>query len=56
MASPGIAYSALRLTSGAWNEASPRFVLHTGAHQGSLGTRIALGFILRTGALQESLE
>ena len=42
-ASPGIVYSALVLTRGAWNEASPRIVLRTGAHQGSLGTRRAQG-------------
>ena len=42
-ASPGIVYSALVLTREAWNEASPRIVLRTGAHQGSLGTRRAQG-------------
>ena len=42
-ASPGIAYSALVLSRGTWNEASPGLILCSGAHQGSLGTRIALG-------------
>ena len=42
-ASHGIVYSAMVLTRGAWNEASPRIVLRTGAHQGSLGTRLAQG-------------
>ena len=31
------------LSRGAWNEASPGVILCTGAHQGSLGTRLALG-------------
>ena len=43
MASHGILYSALVLSRETWNEASPGLILCTGAHQGSLGTRLALG-------------
>ena len=41
-ASPGIAYSTLVLSRGTWNEACPGLILCTGAHQGSLGMRLAL--------------
>ena len=49
-------YSVLVLTRAAWNAVSPGIVLCTGAHQGNLGTRLAMGvnsvlrLVLRTGA------
>ena len=36
-------YSVLVLTSAAWNAVSPGNVLRTGAHQGNVGDRLALG-------------
>ena len=36
-------YTVYMLTRGAWNAASPGIVLGTGAPQGDLGTRLALG-------------